>query len=92
MAYLEWLLSTSAIAWLIGGVLVVEAVFLLALWQVRRVGLAPASTVCFLGAGLCFAVALGIVLSAEHWAYLAPTLFAAFLFHIGDLALRWRGR
>lgn len=90
MALVEWTLSTSAIAWWIGGLLIVEAVLLLALWYVKGVGLRPLSTLCFLGAGFCFAVALGIVLAGEHWAFLAPTLLAAFLFHLGDLALRWR--
>jgi len=85
----DTLLTTPAIAWLLLGCLLVEAILLLAIWKKKLVGLPPMQTIAFLGAGASFAIALGVALSGapSHWLGLA--LLSAFVFHAVDIYLRW---
>jgi len=86
---LNTLLTTPAIAWLLLGCLLAEAVLLLAIWKKKLIGLPPMQTIAFLGAGASFAIALGVSLSdaSSHWLGLA--LLSAFVFHLVDIYLRW---
>lgn len=85
----DQLLSSPAIALLLLGFLSVEAVILWLVWKFKFVGLPPMQIVAFLGAGACFAIALGFVLAgvASHW--LGVALMGAFVFHALDIYLRW---
>lgn len=86
---LDELLTTPAIAWLLLAFLCVEAILLFAIWKKKMIGLPPMQIIAFLGAGACFAIALGLALAgaAPHW--LGIALGAAFVFHALDIYLRW---
>ena len=86
---LQNLLGSPAIAYLLLGVLFLEAAVLLMLWRFSQTGLPPAQTLSFLGAGAAFSMALLVVLSGGSPAALAVALCAAFAFHLLDLWLRW---
>lgn len=90
MDVLVSLLETSGFAYVLLAFLLVEAIGLFALWQVRRKGLPPAQVVSFLGAGTAFAIALLIVASDGSALLLAIALGAAFAFHLLDIKLRWK--
>lgn len=85
----EELLSSPAIAFLLLVFLLIEAILLWLIWKIKLIGLPPMQIIAFLGAGACFAIALGLVLAGQpsHWLGLA--LIAAFLFHAFDIYLRW---
>ena len=70
--------------------LMVEALALLLVWRAKGRGLPPGQTLAFLGAGAAFCLALAAALAGAGPIHLAGALFAAFLFHLADLALRWR--
>ena len=86
---LDWV-AQPAVAWAILALLVVEGAALLALWRARGIGLPPAQTLAFLGAGAAFCVALAAALAGGAPLVLAAALGAAFILHAADLALRWR--
>ncbi|MEM7570238.1 MAG: hypothetical protein AAF337_10625 [Pseudomonadota bacterium] len=84
------LLETPAFAYLILACLSVEAVCLLLLWKTRRIGVPPAQVLSFLGAGAGLAAGLLVLASDGPPLLLALALTASFVFHIGDVWLRWR--
>lgn len=85
----ETLLTTPAIAYMLLGFLAVEAFLLLVIWKKKFVGLPPMQIVAFLGAGACFAIALGLALAGVQYHWLGAALIAAFMFHALDIYLRW---
>lgn len=85
----ETLLTSPLIAILLLSFLAVEAVILLVLWRKKLVGLPPLQTLSFLGAGGCFALALGFALGGAGALWLGAALIGAFMFHALDIYLRW---
>lgn len=85
----EELLTSPAIAWLLLGFLLLEAVFLWLIWKTKMRGLPPVQIITFLGAGACFAIALGLVLANAPPQWLGLALIAAFIFHALDIYQRW---
>ncbi|MEO0410323.1 MAG: hypothetical protein AAF221_00605 [Pseudomonadota bacterium] len=90
MVFLEQLLSSPKFAYIVLGALLMEGAALLALWSVRNIGLPPAQTIAFLGAGAGFAAALLILASDGPPIFIGAALIFAFVFHIADICLRWR--
>jgi hypothetical protein len=86
---LDQLLSSPAIALLLLGFLFIEAVILWLVWKFKAVGLPPMQIIAFLGAGACFAIALGLVMAGYSPQWLGLALIAAFCFHALDIYLRW---
>ncbi|MEL6784120.1 MAG: hypothetical protein AAFO61_06805 [Pseudomonadota bacterium] len=78
------------IALLILAVLALEAVVLILVWHRKQRGLQPRQTLCFLGAGAGFALALYGALTGAGAVWMGISLTAAFLFHLADLMHRWR--
>jgi len=91
-AWMEALLSTQAIAWLLVIFLMFEGALLYWIWKRFARGIPPLAIVTFLGSGLAFALALGIVLANANPIWLALALVAAFTLHICDIAVRWKRR
>lgn len=85
----EELLTTPAIALLLLGFLSIEAIGLWLIWKTKHIGLPPMQIIAFLGAGACFAMALGLVLASASPQWLGVALIGAFLFHALDIYLRW---
>jgi hypothetical protein len=85
----ETLLTTPAIAYILLGFLGLEAILLLLIWKYKTTGLPPLQILSFLGAGACFAVALGFALAGASSSFLGAALVAAFFFHVLDIYLRW---
>jgi hypothetical protein len=72
------------------GLMLIEAVALLALRRSRGGGLAPAELLTFLLAGAGLLLALRAALVGAAWEWIALPLILALLAHLADLALRWR--
>ncbi|MEM6681038.1 MAG: hypothetical protein AAF607_02245 [Pseudomonadota bacterium] len=70
--------------------LALEAALLLILWRVRGIGLHPAQTLAFLGAGASFTGALLVLIMGGSIALLGACLSGAFLCHVFDIVLRWK--
>lgn len=85
----ETLLTSPTIAIVLLTCLLAEAVILLMLWKRKLIGLPPLQTLSFLGAGACFALALGFALGGADAAWLGMALVGAFIFHALDIYLRW---
>lgn len=85
----DQLLSSPLIALLLLGFLSVEAIVLWLIWKFKLVGLPPMQIIAFLGAGACFAIALGLVMAGYSPQWLGLALIAAFCFHALDIYLRW---
>ncbi|MEL6750761.1 MAG: hypothetical protein AAFO70_01625 [Pseudomonadota bacterium] len=83
-------IATPAVALLVLGVLLVEAVVLLILWRTRGQGLRPGEIATFLGAGAAFAICLYAALADLGPMWVAAPLIVAFLCHVADLRHRWR--
>lgn len=87
---LQNFLTSTDFAYVLLGILVLEALGLLALWRVAGKGLPPAQTISFLGAGAGLAGALLIVSKGGAPFLLAASLGIALVFHLMDIWLRWR--
>ncbi|MEO0329440.1 MAG: hypothetical protein AAF217_12675 [Pseudomonadota bacterium] len=90
MSSLIDLAVSPAMMFILLAVLAIEALFLLIYWQMHRTGLPPLEVLSFLGAGVGFSLALGFLILGSPAYLVAGSLILAFVFHILDLALRWR--
>jgi hypothetical protein len=72
------------------GLVLVEAVVLLAIRRRTGHGVAPAELAAFLLAGACLMLALRAALVGADWSWVALWLLGALLAHLADLGLRWR--
>lgn len=91
ISFLEQIVLSPLMAYLLLGVLLLEALTLIILWMSSKKGVPPFQTVAFLGSGAAFSVALWGFISNFGVAVIAMSLVAAFIFHIFDLWLRWQG-
>ncbi len=83
------LFGTGRVVDLILGLVVLEAMLLLA-WRWRSGGgLAPADIAANLAAGACLMLALRSALVGEPWTATAPWLLAGLAAHLLDLWRRW---
>jgi hypothetical protein len=73
------------------GLVVLEALALLALRRRTGRGPAPGELLCFLAAGFALLLALRAALGAWGAGAIAAALLAALAAHLGFLVLRWRG-
>ncbi|MEN0073943.1 MAG: hypothetical protein AAGC69_06150 [Paracraurococcus sp.] len=87
---LQALFSSGRVVDLALGLMLIEAVALLALRRSRGGGLAPAALLTFLLAGAGLLLALRAALVGAAWEWIALPLILALLAHLADLALRWR--
>ena len=67
-----------------------EAVGLLWFHRITGKGVGPRALLPFLAAGVCLMLALKAALTGGSWTWIAVMLSLAFVFHLADIALRWR--
>ncbi|NOG71957.1 hypothetical protein HJG45_16460 [Roseicella sp. DB1501] len=87
---MQALFSSGRVVDLALGLMLLEALALLALRRSRGGGLAPAELLAFLLAGAGLLLALRAALVGAAWQWIALPLILALLAHLADLGLRWR--
>ncbi|MFM7395939.1 MAG: hypothetical protein ACKO42_02325 [Gammaproteobacteria bacterium] len=91
---IDWVISgieTGSLPRLIAGLVVLEGVFLVWLWRVRNLGIAPRAILGNLASGACLMLAVSAALARAPWWDVAILLLLSLVAHLVDLALRWRG-
>lgn len=68
----------------------VEVLVLIALYRLRGFGIAPTALLLNIGAGTSLMLALRSTLYGHDWLIVALWLIAALVFHVSDLAYRFR--
>lgn len=68
----------------------VEVTVLIALYRLRGFGLAPTALLLNIGAGTSLMLALRATLYGHDWPLIALWLVSALIFHVSDLAYRFR--
>jgi hypothetical protein len=89
---IDWVASgieSGSLPRLIAGLVLLEAVFLTALWRVRGLGIAPRAILGNLVSGACLMLAVGASLAQAAWWDIAILLVLSLVAHLADLALRW---
>lgn len=86
------LFSSGHIIDLILGVIVLEAIILIARYRATGLGLAPRETIATLIPGAFLLLAVRTALTGSWWGWTSLILAAAGVAHVADIALRMRGR
>lgn len=92
---IDWVASgieSGSLPRLIAGLVLLEAVFLTALWRVCGLGIAPRAILGNLVSGACLMLAVGASLAQAPWWDIAILLVLSLIAHVADLVLRWQGR
>ncbi len=87
---LEWLINSGRIVDIMVLFVVVEVVALIVYWRVKQRGVATIPLLANVGAGGSLMLALGANLKGAGYLAVAACLVAALVFHLTDLALRWK--
>lgn len=90
----DWLAGLFASGRIIDIILVLmalETVALLGFHRATGKGVAPRALLPFMAAGVCLMLALKVALTGGSWQAVAGLLLLAFVAHLADIALRWRG-
>ena len=90
MALLESLIESGRIVDVMAAFVALEIVALLFYWWRRRRGVPPVPLLLNIGAGGSLMLALRAVLSGAGTLTVACWLLASLVFHVADLAQRWR--
>ena len=88
---LENLIVTGRIVDIMIAFVVVEVVVLLLVHRYTGKGIAPLPLLLNIGAGGSLMLALRAVFAGAAWWLVAACLVASLVFHVADLAQRWRG-
>ncbi len=89
--WLAGLFDSGRIIDIILALMALETVALLAFYRVTGRGVAPRALLPFMMAGVCLMLALKAALTGGSWQAVAGLLSLAFVAHLADIALRWRG-
>lgn len=87
---MQSLITSGAIVNIMLAVVVVEIIALLVYRQVTGKGLSAPAVLLNIGAGGSLMVALKLKFIEAGWQWIALALIAALVFHVSDLAYRWR--
>jgi hypothetical protein len=90
METLESLFVSGRIIDAILVLMALEAAVLLGFYRATGKGVSPRALLPFLAAGVCLMLALRTALTGGSWTGVAAMLSLAFVFHLADIALRWR--
>ena len=90
MALLDSLIESGRIVDVMAAFVALEIVTLILYWYRRRRGVPPVPLLLNIGAGGSLMLALRAALSDGGSGAIAAWLLAALLFHLADLAQRWR--
>lgn len=90
MDMLQELVTSGRIVDLMLIFVVIEVALLLAVWRLTGRGIAPLPLLSNIGAGGSLMLALRADLSGAGWTWVAAFLVLALVFHVADLAVRWR--
>ncbi|NNJ74716.1 MAG: hypothetical protein HKP56_06105 [Anderseniella sp.] len=71
-------------------IMVVEVIALLVWRYLTGTGVAPGALLPFLAAGVCLMLAVKFALTGQDWTHVATALGGAFIFHLADVACRWK--
>ena len=88
---LENLIVTGRIVDIMIAFVIVEVVVLLFIRSYTGKGIAPLPLLLNVGAGGSLMLALRAVFADAGWWVVAACLIASLVFHVADLAQRWRG-
>jgi hypothetical protein len=81
--------SGRIIDWILAG-MVLEGFALAALHGRTGRGVAPRVLFANLGSGMCVLLAMRLVLGGAWWGFASAALLFALIFHVVDLAGKWR--
>lgn len=87
---MEYLVTSGHIADLIVGLVILEAIVLIAYRQHSGHGVPPFDLIVNLASGACLVLALRSALTHAWWGWTAAWLAAALGAHLADLRRRWR--
>lgn len=90
MALLDSLIASGRIIEVMGLFVAIEVLLLLVYWQKRGRGVPPRALLLNIGAGGSLMLALRAVLYESGTVWVAFWLLASLVFHVADLAQRWR--
>ncbi|MEO1247374.1 MAG: hypothetical protein AAFX56_16935 [Pseudomonadota bacterium] len=88
---LQELITSGRIVDIMLAFVVLEVALLLGYRQITGRGIAPRWLLINIGAGGSLMLALRAVFVEADWKIVAACLIAALVFHVADLAQRWRG-
>lgn len=89
--WLAGLFASGRIIDIILALMALETIALLAFYRATGRGVAPRALLPFMAAGVCLMLALKAALTGGSWQAVAGLLSLAFVAHLADIALRWRG-
>lgn len=87
---LETLIESGKIVDIMVAFVMLELIVLLIYWRVKRRGVPALPLLANVGAGGSLMLALGAQLKGLGYLAVASCLVAALVFHVTDIALRWR--